>query len=205
MVTAKMREKEKDLIYEKKLLKERKVEDAEFTDKPKFITTAYKQKLLEDKKWEYEARLADEIEQRTDVRRSGMEGFYSNLLTKNVAMGGELHHAVSAFTSGSDRQHHVLEAEGSQEEIKHVRKSEKRPGQDDITDEALLLEKTFPSTTSNSSITEKGGEGVREVVSSFDKEFPETVDLHVSSKAEIIESAKSRYLVRKRNSSAMSS
>jgi coiled-coil domain-containing protein 55 len=54
--TAKMRDKEKERVYEKKLLKERTEEDKEFGDKPKFMTSAYKKKLLEDQKWEYEDR-----------------------------------------------------------------------------------------------------------------------------------------------------
>lgn len=55
-------------------------------------------------------RLADEVEQRTDVRKSGMEGFYSNLMTKNVAMGGDVDaHAVSVYTAGSARQSHLMD------------------------------------------------------------------------------------------------
>lgn len=54
MTTASVRGKEKDRIYEKKLLRERKVEDEQYGDKPKFMTTAYKQKLIEDQKWENE-------------------------------------------------------------------------------------------------------------------------------------------------------
>ena len=54
LTTASVRGKEKDRIYEKKLLKDRKVEDELFGDKPKFMTTAYKQKLIEDQKWENE-------------------------------------------------------------------------------------------------------------------------------------------------------
>lgn len=54
MDTASVRGKERDRIYEKKLLKERKLEDEEFGDKPKFMTSAYKQKLIEDQKWEIE-------------------------------------------------------------------------------------------------------------------------------------------------------
>jgi hypothetical protein len=55
-------------------------------------------------------RLADEVEQRTDVRKSGMQGFYANLLTKNVAMGGDVDaHAVSVYTAGSARQTHLLD------------------------------------------------------------------------------------------------
>jgi coiled-coil domain-containing protein 55 len=54
--TAKIREKEKERVFERQLLKERTVEDAEYADKEKFMTSAYKKKLLEDKKWEYEDR-----------------------------------------------------------------------------------------------------------------------------------------------------
>ncbi len=113
-----MREKEKDRIYERFvcqfcalahllcriLLKERKQEDAEFGDKDKFITSAYKKKLIEDQKWEYEDKLADEIEKRTSVASRGMHGFYANLLTKNIAMGSDVStSAVSAYTAGSER------------------------------------------------------------------------------------------------------
>jgi coiled-coil domain-containing protein 55 len=54
MATVKVREKEKERIYERKLLKERQLEDPQFADQPQFLTSAYKAKLLEEKKWEYE-------------------------------------------------------------------------------------------------------------------------------------------------------
>ncbi len=54
--TAKVREKESERVYEKRLLKERVVEDEQFGEKPKFMTAAYKRKLIEDQKWEYENR-----------------------------------------------------------------------------------------------------------------------------------------------------
>lgn len=51
-------------------------------------------------------RLAEEVDRRTDVRGKGMQGFYTNLLTKNIAMGGDVStSAVSAYTAGSERQH----------------------------------------------------------------------------------------------------
>lgn len=56
-----MREKEKERIFEKKLLKERAEEDKEFGDKPKFVTAAYKNKMIEDQKWEYENRYGTHI------------------------------------------------------------------------------------------------------------------------------------------------
>ena len=55
---AKVREKEKDRIFERKLVKEREAEDKEFPDQPQFVTAAYKAKLLEANKWNYEDRYA---------------------------------------------------------------------------------------------------------------------------------------------------
>jgi hypothetical protein len=44
-----------------------------------------------------------------------MQGFYANLLTKNVAMGGDVDaHAVSVYTAGSARQTHLLDTPASQ-------------------------------------------------------------------------------------------
>jgi hypothetical protein len=54
-------------------------------------------------------RLAEELEQRTDVRGSGMHGFYANLLTKNVAVGGNVEHSVSVYTAGGMRQNRMLD------------------------------------------------------------------------------------------------
>jgi hypothetical protein len=54
-------------------------------------------------------RMTDEVEKKHDVRSLGMQGFYSNLLTKNVAMGSDVSNALSAFTAGSARQQQVLE------------------------------------------------------------------------------------------------
>ena len=55
-------------------------------------------------------RLAEEVEKRTSVQSSGMQGFYSNLLTKNIAFGGDVgQSATSAYTVGSMRQTTVLD------------------------------------------------------------------------------------------------
>lgn len=51
LVNAKIRERERDKAFERKLKKEQAAEGIT-EDAPKFVTTAYKQKLLEDKKWE---------------------------------------------------------------------------------------------------------------------------------------------------------
>lgn len=75
------------------------------SDEPKFITSAYKKKLMEEQRWDYEDRLNDEVERRNDVtKKDGMSGFYAGLLTKNIAYGGDLSAATSAYTAGSVRQ-----------------------------------------------------------------------------------------------------
>lgn len=111
LATAKVREKEKERIFERKLLKERKAEDELYPDQPKFITSAYKESLKEKEKWDQEDRRTEELDKRHDVREQGMQGFYQNLLTKNIAVGGSIEDsAVSAYTAGSSRQQLILSA-----------------------------------------------------------------------------------------------
>ena len=67
---------------------------------------------MEDRKWEYEDRLADAVERNTTAESRGMHGFLSNLLTKNIAMGADVEtSAVSAYTAGSSRQQQKLREE----------------------------------------------------------------------------------------------
>ncbi|CAM9745801.1 unnamed protein product [Pylaiella littoralis] len=102
---AKMRAVESDRIFDRKLQKEREEQDKlEGEATMKFVTSAYKKKLMEQKKWELQQQLEDEREQRNDVTKTGMSGFYSNLITKNIAMGGDVEKSAnSAFTAGSKR------------------------------------------------------------------------------------------------------
>ena len=99
----------------RKLLKERLEEEkllgiTSDDSSTKFITSAYKQKLQEEKKWDYEDKIEEEIERRNEVtkQKDGLVGFYTNLLTNNIAYGGDVAvSAVSAYTAGSSRQAHV--------------------------------------------------------------------------------------------------
>jgi len=85
IATSKIREKEQERMYERKLMRDRKKEDELYGDTEKFMTSAYKKKLEDEKKWEYEDKLIDIVEQKTDFRSKGMHGFYANLMSKNVA------------------------------------------------------------------------------------------------------------------------
>lgn len=40
----------------------------------KFVTSAYKKKLMEQKKWELQQKLEEEREERDDVTKTGMSG-----------------------------------------------------------------------------------------------------------------------------------
>lgn len=78
------------------------------------VTSAYKKKLMETQKWETIDRLEEEAARRREEEAggkgapgggSGMDAFFSNLLTKNIAMGADVKVAArSAYTVGSKQQ-----------------------------------------------------------------------------------------------------
>jgi len=67
MEKAKQREREHEIVYERKLAKERSKDDHLYADKDKFVTSAYKRKLAEQAKWMEEQRLRELREERDDV------------------------------------------------------------------------------------------------------------------------------------------
>ncbi|KAL1557585.1 nuclear speckle splicing regulatory protein 1-like [Salvia divinorum] len=86
---AKQREREHEIIYERKLAKERSQDEHLYADKDKFVTSAYKKKLAEQAKWIEEERLRELREQKDDVTtKADLSDFYFNL-SKNVAFGSE--------------------------------------------------------------------------------------------------------------------
>ncbi|KAF6170175.1 hypothetical protein GIB67_038708 [Kingdonia uniflora] len=86
---AKEREREHEVIFEKKIVKERSKEDHLFKDKDKFVTGAYKRKLAEQAKWLEGECIRELREEKDDVtKKSDMTDFYFNL-TKNVALGAK--------------------------------------------------------------------------------------------------------------------
>ncbi|OMO83179.1 hypothetical protein COLO4_22657 [Corchorus olitorius] len=84
---ADQRKFEQEIVYEKKIAKERSKEDHLYADKDKFVTSAYKKKLAEQAKWLEEARIRELKEEKDDVtKKSDLSDFYFNL-RKNVAFG----------------------------------------------------------------------------------------------------------------------
>lgn len=107
---AKKREREHEIIYERKLLKERSKDDHIYEDKEKFVTSAYKQKLAERSRWLEEERLRGLREEKEDVtKKSDMTDFYFSL-NKNVAFG-----AQSAHTSKPLKEQSISLAAGKTE------------------------------------------------------------------------------------------
>lgn len=116
---AKVREREFDRVYERQLLKEQAEEKEAYGDTERFVTAAYKQQLQESRKWDAEDKAMDAVEERTSVATSGMAGFYSNLLTRNVAAGADVEkNAVSSYTHGSRRNAVVDEGPASAPVVK---------------------------------------------------------------------------------------
>ncbi|CAI9785741.1 unnamed protein product [Fraxinus pennsylvanica] len=80
--------KEHEIIYEKKLAKERSKDEHVYADKDKFVASAYKKKLAEQAKWLEEERLRELREEKDDVtKKTDISDFYFNL-GKNVVFGG---------------------------------------------------------------------------------------------------------------------
>jgi hypothetical protein len=201
------------LLQCRRLLKERQVEDAEFGDMPKFVTTAYKKKLMEDSKWEYEDRLADAVERNTTAETRGMHGFLSNLLTKNIAMGADVEtSAVSAYTADSSRQRRKLEEEGgedsgdgsksaaSPQRFASAKRSHEHISKDDLevdSRDAVGNNKAGPSA-----VLQPTGEVWKEGATTMTTDIPAAAPPPVAavptvSKEDAVKAAKERYLARK--------
>jgi len=117
--TAQRRDKEKEIVHEKKLLKDRQAEDALYGDLPKFVTSAYKAKLEADEAFQRETAMTDAAA--GDVSTSGMRGFYGGVLLAARGLGGSAEFSSSASTS------HALDEEppafASNQPIAHKRVS----------------------------------------------------------------------------------
>ncbi|ETW09670.1 hypothetical protein H310_00185 [Aphanomyces invadans] len=190
MEKAKIREVEHDRIRERRLLKEREEDDALHGDKEKFITASYKRKLMESKRWEQEdARLAA-IEAANDVtkREHGMAGFYANLLTNNIAMGGDVSKATSAYTTGK------LSMKRSDSLDATIPPSPKKLKGEDKPKE-VMKEVSSPKSAPAATIQRVNRDDHTNEAST--KELPVPSPAPTQSREDVIRAAKERYLARK--------
>ncbi|XP_034746328.1 nuclear speckle splicing regulatory protein 1 isoform X2 [Etheostoma cragini] len=79
------RKKEQERRDERKIQKEREKEGEQFADKEAYVTSAYKQKLLEQKEEQEREKREAEMEAALDVKKQkDLSGFYRHLLNQTV-------------------------------------------------------------------------------------------------------------------------
>ncbi|KAI3373764.1 hypothetical protein L3Q82_022350, partial [Scortum barcoo] len=79
------RKKEQERREERKIQKEREAEGEKFADKEAYVTSAYKQKLLEQKEEQEREKREAEMEAALDVKKQkDLSGFYRHLLNQTV-------------------------------------------------------------------------------------------------------------------------
>lgn len=119
-----------------------------------------------------------------------MQGFYANLLTKNISMGGDIErNSVSAYTAGSKRQRGMEEQGGA---IKDAR-AEPAPAAP-ATPAAAPAPTLAGTPASNVQIA-------RERYLAAKAGAPAPAEAPPSSSALAIQSARERYLARKHSAS----
>ncbi|KAJ8675785.1 hypothetical protein QAD02_011571 [Eretmocerus hayati] len=83
--SAELRKKEQELRKDRMIQKEIEAEDAMFADKERFVTSSYKAKLEEMRKFEEEQENQDRLEAIGDVmKQKDMSGFYRHLYRQTV-------------------------------------------------------------------------------------------------------------------------
>ena len=91
--TAEHRKREQEVLFEKRLEKEREAEEAVYGTTEKFVTGAYRRKLEEEEKWKLEQEKKREEDEANAVEKRGsMAGFYANYLD---AVSGKAEAVVS--------------------------------------------------------------------------------------------------------------
>jgi hypothetical protein len=153
------------------------------------------------------------------VRSQGMHGFYSNLLTKNVAMGGDVEgSALSAYTAGSQRQSKMSSSSAKGDQDSVVPNSENATSNESTADQgakrkfsecgrdtegnvkgsvnSIVQEKAVISASPELSSSHSNSEIISSIAS-----YSAPHAAFSASKDEIISSARRRFLDRKSASS----
>jgi len=94
LASAEEREKNNNVLYMRKLHKELKEDRESYGEETeKFLTSAYKKQLEENRKYEEKERQLEALEKNNDITKKGQTAFsdfHRNLLEqRNIAMGGQ--------------------------------------------------------------------------------------------------------------------
>ncbi len=104
--TAEHRKREQEVLFEKRLEKEREAEEAVYGTTEKFVTGAYRRKLEEEEKWKLEQEKKREEDEANAVEKRGsMAGFYANYLDAvsgkaEAVVSGKAEAVVTEVTKG---------------------------------------------------------------------------------------------------------
>ncbi|KAK7280651.1 hypothetical protein RJT34_25717 [Clitoria ternatea] len=152
---AKEREQYREIVYEKKIAKERSQDDHLYADKDKFITEAYRKKLAERERQMELERLRELQEERDDVtkKKDFLLDFYGNL-DKNVAYGAK------------DAQARKLEKR-AENRVPETREGVS-PGGSNQHQHSNTLDEVQPSLGNSSSPTESSREKIGDQGETFD-------------------------------------
>lgn len=151
-------------------------------------------------------RISEALDEKTDVRTLGMEGFYAGLLTKNIAMGSEVEkNALSAFTAGSGGQKRIIPVSG--DSVEPVMQEQ---GRDIERDERLeVSKKSMPSALQGANlIHDDSSQVIQSTLSASHAGISTTagVDSNPPSNPDNrVSAARERYLARKRTAGQMDS
>ena len=151
------------------------------------------------------------MDKKTDVHAKGMQGFYANLFTKNVAMGNSVEeNALSAFTTGSSRLNQVDNNEiistvpsGSQASSSSSSKNsdkEHQRGETEARKEPKVVSHVSSSVDSDQSKSrnQSDREGIESTTAIGEVKEAKETKASAVSREEQIRLAKARYLARKR-------
>ncbi|XP_010510790.1 PREDICTED: nuclear speckle splicing regulatory protein 1 [Camelina sativa] len=218
MKQAERRNKEHEIVYERKLAKEREKDEHLFSDKEKFVTGAYKRKLEEQKKWLAEERLRELREERDDVtKKKDLSDFYFNI-GKNVAFGARdveakeaemLEERRNAEKLDEQRNAEKLEEQRMTKKLEELRKEETREDRERKSLEKEMSPESGDIRSSHRTSVEPqeavsdkkmGTEGTEERESSIKdaaKEVPKPINDH-KKREDAIAAAKERFMARKR-------
>ncbi|CAN4120177.1 unnamed protein product [Withania somnifera] len=111
---AKQREREHEVIYERKIAKERSKDDHLYADKDKFVTAAYKRKLQEQAKWLEEERLRELREERDDSKSKKAVNHHEQEAVQTVekpSSSADAHSHMSTEIKRQDREASVSRKE----------------------------------------------------------------------------------------------
>ena len=121
--TAEQRKREQEVLFEKRLEKERVAEEQVYGTTEKFLTSAYRKKLQEDEKWKAEQERKKKAEEENAVEKKGHMGdFYRNLFKSNVDYN--IQTAVQVESDALDMNArsdpvHIAESDDAQAEPQH--------------------------------------------------------------------------------------